>query len=165
MNPLPKLQRLLALIEAAPGSFYGRRIGGGAQGARAKDLESFRQIPFTSKGDLLIDRLANPPFGTNFTEALERYTRFCQTSGTTSGQPMAVLDTRRKAWNAMLTCWQKVYQAARLAAGVDRIFFAFSFGPFLGFWTAFEAAARDYLILPGGGLLSTQARLEMMVPL
>ena len=32
-----------------------------------------------------------------------------------------------------------MYQAARVGPG-DRIFFPFSFGPFLGFWLAFEAA-------------------------
>ncbi len=123
-------------------------------------LEDYiRRIPFTAKGDLLNDRLAHPPFGTNFTEPLDRYTRFCQTTGTATGQPMAVLDTPA-SWETMLACWRQVYRAAGIKAG-DRIFFAFSFGPFLGFWTAFEAAARDCLVLPGGGL-SSQARLEMM---
>lgn len=123
-------------------------------------LEDYiRRIPFTAKGDLLNDRLAYPPFGSNFTEPLDRYTRFCQTTGTATGQPMAVLDTPA-SWETMLACWRQVYRAAGVKAG-DRIFFAFSFGPFLGFWTAFEAAARDCLVLPGGGL-SSQARLEMM---
>src|SRR5262249_49358479 len=37
------------------------------------------------------------------------------------------------------------------------------FGPFLGFWTAFEAAARAGLLcLPGGGLSST-ARLRLLL--
>jgi len=52
------------------------------------------------------------------------------------------------------------------AAGVtaeDRIFFAFSFGPFLGFWTAFESAARlGCLCIPGGGQ-SSAARLRMVI--
>ena len=40
----------------------------------------------------------------------------------------------------------------------DRIYFAFSFGPFLGFWTAFEAAAQyGCLCMPGGGLSSARA--------
>ena len=52
------------------------------------------------------------------------------------------------------------------AAGVtasDRIFFAFSFGPFIGFWLAFESAARlGCLCLPGGGL-SSEARLRLII--
>jgi phenylacetate-CoA ligase len=42
-------------------------------------------------------------------------------------------------------------------------FFAFSFGPFLGFWTAFEAGLRMGLrCLPGGGL-GTTARLHAIL--
>jgi phenylacetate-CoA ligase len=45
----------------------------------------------------------------------------------------------------------------------DRLFFPFSFGPFLGFWTAFDAAVRlGYLGLPGGGMSST-ARLRFLL--
>jgi phenylacetate-CoA ligase len=42
------------------------------------------------------------------------------------------------------------------------LYFAFSFGPFLGFWTAYEAATQlGCLCIPGGGLRSA-ARLEAM---
>jgi len=45
----------------------------------------------------------------------------------------------------------------------DRLFFPFSFGPYLGFWTAFDAAARrGFFCLPGGGLSST-ARLRFLL--
>ncbi|HVR76614.1 MAG TPA: phenylacetate--CoA ligase family protein, partial [Planctomycetota bacterium] len=45
----------------------------------------------------------------------------------------------------------------------DRVFFPFSFGPFLGFWAAFEGAARrGYLAIPGGGM-STSARLRVLL--
>ena len=62
----------------------------------------------------------------------------------------------------MLGNWARIYRAGGLAPG-DRIYFAFSFGPFLGFWTAFEAAARcGFLCIPGGGL-SSAARLRAMI--
>jgi phenylacetate-CoA ligase len=39
---------------------------------------------------------------------------------------------------------------------------AFSFGPFVGFWSAFDAAcARGCLVVPGGGL-STLARIDLL---
>jgi phenylacetate-CoA ligase len=45
----------------------------------------------------------------------------------------------------------------------DRLFFAFSFGPFLGFWTAFEAASRaGQFCVPGGGM-SSGARLRLLL--
>jgi phenylacetate-CoA ligase len=45
---------------------------------------------------------------------------------------------------------------------VDSVLFAFSFGPYIGFWSAMEAAvARGCLVLPAGGM-NTATRLEMM---
>lgn len=155
-----KLKRLLAKVGATDNFNATRLRELGVVLAEVASLEDFTQrVPFCSKAELLQDRLLHPPFGTNFTEPLERYTRFCQTSGTQSGTPMAVLDTPA-SWESMLACWRQVYRAAGVQTG-DRIFFAFSFGPFLGFWTAFEAASRDCLVIPGGGQ-STPARLETM---
>jgi phenylacetate-CoA ligase len=156
--------KLAGLMERIGGSesFYARRlVADGVKWGEIGDLDSFvRRVRFTTKEELLADRLERAPFGSQMLERSERYTRFCQTSGTSTGQPMAWLDTP-ESWEAMLGCWRRVYEAAELVPGVDRVFFAFSFGPFLGFWTAFEAAARDYLVLPGGGL-SSQARLECL---
>jgi phenylacetate-CoA ligase len=54
-----------------------------------------------------------------------------------------------------------VFRAARVAAG-DRVFFPFSFGPFLGFWAGFEAAWQMGLhAIPGGGM-SSQMRLALL---
>ncbi|TLD70780.1 phenylacetate--CoA ligase [Phragmitibacter flavus] len=150
-----KLERLFSLVRGMTDSFYGRRLAG-----YKLNWHNFTRLPFTTKDDLLHDRLMHAPFGSNFTGPSAEYTRFCQTSGTSSGQPMAVLDTP-ESWNRMLDCWRQVFRAAGLKRGEDRVFFAFSFGPFLGFWTAFEAAAGEYLAMPGGGLSST-ARLETM---
>ncbi|HYR59434.1 MAG TPA: AMP-binding protein, partial [Chthoniobacteraceae bacterium] len=66
------------------------------------------------------------------------------------------------SWDWMLGNWARIYRAAALAPG-DRIYFAFSFGPFLGFWTAFESAAKQgFLCIPGGGL-GTAARLRALI--
>jgi phenylacetate-CoA ligase len=156
-----KLSALLARI-AGSGSFYARRLAAdGVSFEEVADISTFvRRVRWTTKDELLRDRLEHPPFGTQGLEAAARYNRFCQTSGTSTGQPMAWLDTP-ESWQAMLDCWGRVYEAAELVPGVDRVFFAFSFGPFLGFWTAFEAAAQTYMALPGGGL-SSQARLECL---
>ena len=52
------------------------------------------------------------------------------------------------------------------AAGVDekdRVLFAFSFGPFIGFWLAFDAATQmGCLCFPGGGL-TTVTRLRILM--
>ena len=156
-----KLRTLLSKLLEQPGFYPEKFRNADLQPASLHSLEDFvTQVPLTTKAELLADRLKHPPFGSNLTEPFPRYTRFCQTSGTSSGQPMAWLDTP-ESWESMLGCWRRVYDAAGLVKGQDRICFAFSFGPFLGFCTAYEAAAKDYLTLPTGGL-SSQARLELM---
>ena len=154
--------RAIVMHLATSDSFYGKKFREWSVRVSAMNrLEDFvAKIPPTTKADILQDRIEHPPFGTNLTKPLSHYTRFCATSGTSTGQPMAWLDTP-ESWEAMLNCWRRVYEAAGLEKGKDRIFFAFSFGPFLGFWTAFGAGARDYLVIPAGGL-SSQARLEAM---
>ena len=159
MTPPPN--RPLQVLQAPKLEALLRAIGTGENfNSRCAPAIAFGELPFTTREDLLADRLAHPPFGSALTEPLANYTRFCQTSGTSTGQPMAWIDTP-KSWEAMLNCWRWVYRGAQLRKGEDRVFFAFSFGPFLGFWTAFEASATDYLTIPGGGLTS-RARLEAM---
>jgi phenylacetate-CoA ligase len=157
-----KLGALLTKISFSD-NFNRRRLRDAGLQTAATSITSlgefFQRVPFTTKPDILADRRAHPPFGSNFTDPPSRYTRFCQTTGTQTGEPLMVLDTPA-SWEAMLACWRTVFKASGVKAG-DRIFFAFSFGPFLGFWTAFEAAALDCMVIPGGGL-SSQARLEMM---
>ena len=47
---------------------------------------------------------------------------------------------------------------------MDRIFFAFSFGPFIGFWSAYEGARLiGALAFPGGGMSSLQRLKAILV--
>jgi phenylacetate-CoA ligase len=135
--------------------FYSAKLSGAHPGP---DLAT---LPFTLKQELIDDQIAHPPYGSNLTYPLDRYTRFSQTSATTTGTPMRWLDTP-ESWDWMIGNWTRVYAAAGVGAG-DRIFFAFSFGPFLGFWVGFEAAARvGCLAIPGGGMRSA-ARLRAII--
>ena len=117
------------------------------------------QLPLTTKAELAADHAAHPPYGSNLTFEVGAYSRFCQTSGTT-GQPLRWLDTP-ESWQWMLGCWEQIFEMAGLRAH-DRVAFPFSFGPFLGFWAAFEGAARlGRMCLPGGGM-SSEARLKFI---
>src|SRR5206468_3034256 len=159
-SQLEQLRRLLAaLVPANP--FYTRKFSRAGVGAAVKSFDEFSEkFPFTTKQELADNQCAQPPYGTNLTLPLERYTRFHQTSGTT-GAPLRWLDTP-ESWNWMVESWTEVFRAAGATAS-DRVFFAFSFGPFIGFWLAFEAAQRiGCLCIPGGGLSST-ARLRVMI--
>jgi phenylacetate-CoA ligase len=157
------LDRLRALLtEVLPGNrFYrSKLVLTGTVPEFVSWEDYYSRMPFTTKQELVEDQTAFPPYGSNLTFDLVNYTRYSQTSAT-SGRPMVWLDTA-DSWNWMLGNWQHVYAAAGVDRR-DRIFFAFSFGPFLGFWTAFEAAAQlDALCIPGGGM-SSAARLRAML--
>lgn len=157
---LAKLRTLLAALTPA-NAFYSTKLRSADVGHPIGSLdEFFKGLPFTVKHELTEDQQTHPPFGSNLTYPLERYTRFCQTSGTT-GNPLRWLDTP-ESWNWMLDNWMQVFQAAGVSAN-ERIFFAFSFGPFLGFWLAFECAARmGCLAIPGGGMRSS-GRLRSII--
>ena len=122
-------------------------------------LADYRRLPFTTKEELSLDQARHPPYGTNLTYPSERYVRLHQTSGTT-GRRLRWLDTQAD-WDWFTGCWMEVYRGAGVRTS-DRIFFAFSFAPFIGFWTAFDAAVRmGAMAIPGGGMSSVQ-RLEAL---
>src|SRR5262245_40874182 len=127
---------------------------------RLKHGERFQDIPFTSKQQLVEDQANCPPFGTNLTFPVENYTRIHQTSGT-AGKPILWLDTP-ESWDWWLRCWAEVFKGAGVRRG-DRVYVAFSFGPFIGFWTAFEAAQRLGLMTISGGGQSTEQRLQSIL--
>jgi phenylacetate-CoA ligase len=152
----PRARRLRdLLVEVVPSNrFYARKFAG-------CDLAAFDRLPFTTKAELAANQVENPPYGSNLTYPLSQYCRLHQTSGTSSGHPLRWLDTP-KSWQGLLACWRASFNRLELRPE-DVFFFPFSFGPFIGFWTAFEAAAAaGYLVLPGGGLTST-ARLRFLL--
>ena len=119
-----KLRAVLrAILPANP--FHARRLHGTGLTADVASLEEFvRLCPLTTKEELVDDHRSNPPYGSNQSEPLSAFTRFCQTSGTTA-QPLAILDTP-SGWDWMLANWAQIYEAAGVRAG-DAIYFAFSF--------------------------------------
>jgi phenylacetate-CoA ligase len=118
------------------------------------------RFPLTTKAELVADQAAHPPFGTNLTFPPQRYTRSHQTSGT-GGVPLRWLDTP-ESWSWMVGSWQTILRAAGVTER-DHLFFAFSFGPFIGFWLAYEAAIQSGCrVLPGGGMTSI-ARLRSIL--
>jgi phenylacetate-CoA ligase len=154
---LAQLRRLLAAILPA-NRFYRQRFSG--LDTHLSSLDDFCRFPFTTKEELSADQRAFPPYGSNLTYPVASCTRFHQTSGTTSS-PLRWLDTP-ESWQSMVESWKKIYRLAGVRPG-GRIYFAFSFGPFLGFWLAFDAAQQlGCLCLPGGGLGSA-GRLKAII--
>ncbi|TWT77315.1 Phenylacetate-coenzyme A ligase [Posidoniimonas polymericola] len=155
---LEKLNHLLAELRAA-GGFYADKLADAPDNVAS--LAEFSNLPFTYKDELpageSVDGHADG--AVNRTYPLARYVRFHQTSGS-RGRPMAVYDTQED-WEWWLEGWQYVLDAAGVESD-DRAMLAFSFGPFVGFWSAFDAlAARGVLTIPGGGMGSL-TRLDLI---
>ena len=154
-----RLRHLLAAISDR-NAFYTHKLhAAGIALDTLKLPDDLARLPLTTKAELVADQRDSPPWGTALSEPIGQYTRYNQTSSTT-GTPLRWLDTNQ-TWQWMLECWKAVYRAARVGAG-DRILFPFSFGPFLGFWTGFEAGCQiGAHCIPAGGM-STEARLAMI---
>lgn len=154
-----RLRALLAELEGKNQFYTARLRANGAEARDFKNLDTLKLFPFTTKQDLIDDQAANPPFGSNLTYPATAYTRYHQTSGTT-GLPLKVLDTA-ESWDWFGTCWSYVLAGAGLTAK-DRLFVAFGFGPFIGFWAAVEGARYiKAMMIPGGGQDSLQ-RLHLL---
>lgn len=159
-----KLRVLLKEV-AVSNDFYREKLRGFGWEAsvadESADLESLLgQLPLTTKQEVQESVESAGPYGRVLTYPVERYCRLHQTSGTT-GRPLRWLDTP-ESWEWIIDCWGQIFRAVGVKES-DRFFFPFSFGPFLGFWSAYEAAARrGHFVLPGGGL-RTRARLNLLV--
>lgn len=154
--------RLRALLaEVLPSNpFWMNRFGAAGLGLNdIQSLDDLRKLPLVTKQEIVADQAAHPPYGTNLTYPLTAYSRMHQTSGTT-GLPLRWLDVPR-SWGGFLENWAQIYRMIGLTPE-DRLCFPFSFGPFLGFWAAFDGAAKlGNLCLSAGGL-SSPARLQMI---
>lgn len=158
---MDRLRSLLVAAQSANRFYQAKYKAANLDPDGLANLDDIRRLPFTTKSELAHDQKAHPPYGTNLTEPREHYCRLHQTSGTSTGLPLRWLDTPEN-WDWILGCWQTSFPFMGLTKQ-DRLFFPFSFGPFLGFWSAFEASARaGFLCLAGGGMTST-ARLRFLL--
>jgi phenylacetate-CoA ligase len=181
-----QLQRLNELLRRIlpTNRFYADKLA--SFPSQFNSLEDVRSLPFTTKSELhalhephdglpdgvpdgLPDELHDVPHNVprpepeptarNRTFPLDQYVRCHRTSGS-KGQPLIVVDTAED-WRNWLDQWQYVLDVAEVRRG-DRVACLFSFGPFVGFWSAFEAVvARGAMAIPTGGLTS-QARLQLI---
>lgn len=152
---LDKLNALLADI-LPQNAFYARKFAG--LQLPLDSMHRLAELPFSYKGEL--ESSPHTDHAANLTFPVEQYVRFHRTSGT-HGRPMVVLDTAED-WQWWADTWQYVLDAAEVDSG-DRAMLAFSFGPFIGFWSAHEAAIqRGMLVVPGGGM-GTLARLDLIL--
>jgi phenylacetate-CoA ligase len=150
---LARLQ--IGLTRIVPSNrFYREKLFQRSPSVTVDNMDDLMRLPFTTKQDLVADQEKYPLFGSNLTYPLRDYIRLHQTSGTT-GRPLKILDTL-ESWDWWTSCWATVYQAAGVSSD-DIVFLAFGFGPFIGFWSAYEGAKRvGALTTPGGNMDSWQ---------
>ncbi|TWU22523.1 Phenylacetate-coenzyme A ligase [Novipirellula galeiformis] len=150
---LERLNALLAVARTRP--FYADRLKNVS--LPLTSLRQLRDIPLLTKADLIPQSRPSP--AAIFDLPLTQYTHMHQTSGT-RGWPLPVLDTQAD-WQWWIRCWHYVLDAAEVTAE-DIAMMAFSFGPFIGFWTANDAMIdRGALCVPLGGI-SSESRLKMI---
>lgn len=147
-----RLARMLPEI-ARSNAFYRPKLG-------SATADAWSSVPFTTKRELSDDQAGPPPFGSNLTYPMHRYTRLHQTSGTT-GTPLLILDTA-ESWEWWKESWRFIYRAAGVTAA-DRVFFCFSFGPFIGFWSAFAGAEHLGALAISGGAMSSSERVAAII--
>lgn len=151
-HQLDRLNKLLLAIRDRP--FYSPRLK--SVRLPLDTLDQLSSLPVLCKADLIS---RNRRLGNIFELPPRDYVRLHQTSGT-KGFPMAVADTPAD-WQWWLGCWDFVLSAADVTPD-DVALMAFSFGPFIGFWTANDALIRrGAIVVPGGGM-SSENRLSMI---
>lgn len=157
-----QLERVRQMLrDILPGNAFYERKFAGVDPDQLHTLDDFTRLPLTTKSELAADQHDHPPYGSILSFPRNRYCRLHQTSGTSTGRPLRWLDTP-ESWEWLLNCWDQIFSLLGLTKQ-DILFFPFSFGPFLGFWSAFEAATRSgFLCLPGGGMSST-ARVRFLI--
>lgn len=139
--------------------FYRRKFDElGIDHLKVRTVDDLKHLPFTTKEDLKQDQVDNPPWGSILAEPFEKCLRIHQSSGTT-GEPVKILDTRDDWYG-----FYHSYARSLYAMGVrekDVVLCAFSYGPWIGFWSGFHAAQDlGCLVIPGGG--STDQRLDLL---
>ncbi|MHC4972155.1 MAG: phenylacetate--CoA ligase family protein [Planctomycetota bacterium] len=159
-----QLHKLKALCEwaRAESDFHGRKFKeAGFDPEQLKTLDDLRRLPIMTRAEWMESQAAEPLFGDLITTSLDNAIRYHLTSGTSGRQPLRVLDgTKDWEWIAEMWCYGFWGFGVRPA---DTVFFAFSYGSFIGFWGAHYCCEKiGALVLPSGNM-TTENRVRQIV--
>jgi len=157
---LQKLRDLVAwTYESAPWQAAKLRAAGVGPD-EIESLDDLRRIPFLTREEWMASQAEAPPFGAVLAQPREAAIRYHTTSGTSGSQPLAVLDGPRDwEWIAEMWCYALWGFGLRPR---DTVFFAFSYGTFVGFWGAHYASEKIGCLTLAGGNMTTEARVRMI---
>lgn len=157
---LERLQghRLRRLVERAYAkSPFHRRLmdAAGVRPEQVRGRADLERLPFTTREAWMEEQRRRPPFGELCVIPPAAAVRYHTTSGTTGRTPLRVLDGRAD-WKWIAECWCYGFHGFGVRRG-DVVFFAFSYGTFIGFWGAHYACEKmGCLVLPSGNMTTPQ---------
>jgi phenylacetate-CoA ligase len=158
-----KLQRLVA--RAWQESPFHRRLWehAGVTPDRIRTLDDLQRLPFMTREDWMANQAEKPLFGDLITRPPQDAIRYHLTSGTSGRQPLRVLDGRKDwSWIADMWCYGFWGFGIRPA---DTVFFAFSYGSFIGFWGAHYCCEKMGCLTLASGNMTTEQRVKQIVEL
>lgn len=141
--------------------FYRAKLdAAGVRPEQIGGLDDLARLPFTTKDELKQDQADHPPWGTLPAVPLEQCLRVHLTSATT-GRPLAFLDTKDD-WYGFYHSYARSLWAFGIRPA-DMVMAAFSYGPWIGYWSGFYAAQDvGALVYPVGGL-GTDQRIDALL--
>jgi phenylacetate-CoA ligase len=159
-----QLRKLQRLVEWSDGHvpYHSKRLrNAGVTADSIRSLDDLRRIPFTTREEWMDGQIEDPPYGPILATPINKAIRYHMTSGTTGRTPIRVLDSM-KDWEWIAEMWCYGFWGFGVRPE-DTVFFAFSYGTFVGFWGAHYACEKiGCLVLPGGNM-TTDARVKQIV--
>ena len=148
---LKRLQKLVHYVYQNSAFYRSRFKEIGLEPGDIKTLDDYqKKVPFTDKDDFLELQSKSPPYGPTQAMPAEFIAHHAETSGTT-GAPLAIpyslYDTMRYGES-----WCPAFWATGIRP-TDSFYFAFGWGNFAGFWSAYWGVRRfGGKVISGGGL-------------
>ncbi|MAG56211.1 MAG: phenylacetate--CoA ligase [Planctomycetes bacterium] len=157
---LAKLKRLVAYSTERSAFHRGKIDEAGVTADSLTSIDDLQKIPFTTRDEWMESQERSPMFGDLLARPREDAIRYHLTSGTSGRNPLRVLDSRRD-WQWISECWAYGFWAAGVRP-TDTVFFAFSYGSFIGFWGAHYCCERmGSLVIPSGNM-TTDMRVRQI---
>ncbi len=144
--------------------FYRKKFDEiGLEPGDIKTIEDFKtKIPLTDKSDFLATQIEDPPYGSVFSRSMDAIVHHAETSGTTGTPlsiPFSMYDTVRLGES-----WCSGFWATGIRPS-DSFYFAFGWGNFAGFWSAYWGVRRFGGRMISGGGLNTEGHIDAILRL
>ena len=160
---LTKLRRMTEWAYANS-PFHRRRMDeAGFTPEQLKTLDDLRRIPMMTREEWMESETQQPLFGDLPATAEDNAIRYHLTSGTSGRTPLRVLDST-KDWEWIAEMWSYGIWGFGVRPE-DKVYFAFGYGSFIGFWGAHYACEKMGALVVPGGAQTTEGRVKQIVEL